>query len=397
MQPKIFLDAKKYKRRVIGKAIACGVIAAVLILLALLKLSAEVCEWYSLNIASAFIKAAITLTSPLPFSLFEILIYAAAALIISFLIFIIVALCRKQFKRALNGFVDLALIVFIVGTIYGACVILPYNRAPVDIPLYQGSTELDKEEVYEMAHEYVLTLNELSQSVEREENGELIVDGGIDGLNERLNKAYKDVLTSDYFYDVTPKLKKWLWPELMSAFSISGVFFAPTGESNVCTAYYSRSVVATAAHEMAHAKGVMREADANLVSYYVLLNCDDDLLRYAGYSTLVGEMLEFLVYYDMDEEQDALYDMLSDEYYTDNRFTAEYAKKQGSLQKIGNFFNDIYLKLSGLEDGTDNYSPDDDISYDSIPGENGTIIITQWHINEFSDVKKMLLETFYQK
>ena len=148
---------------------------------------------------------------------------------------------------------------------------------------------------------------------------------------------------------------------------------------------------------MAHAKGVMREADANLVSYYVLLNCDDDLLRYAGYSTLVGEMLEFLVYYDMDEERDALYDMLSDEYYTDNRFTYEYTKKQGSLQKIGNFFNDIYLKLSGIEEGTDNYSPDDDISYDSIPGENGTIIITQWHINEFSDVKKMLLETFYQK
>lgn len=139
MQPKVYSDRKKYKRMVAGKAIAIGVMAALLIILALMKLSVDICEWYSLNISANLIKAANALTGWIPFSLFEILIYAAVALAISFFIFIIVALCRKQFRRALNSFVNLALIVVIVGTVYGAFAILPYGRAPADIPAYENS------------------------------------------------------------------------------------------------------------------------------------------------------------------------------------------------------------------------------------------------------------------
>ena len=336
MQPKVYSDGKKYKRMVAGKAIAIGVMAALLIILALMKLSVDICEWYSLNVSANLIKAANALTGWIPFSLFEILIYAAVALAISFFIFIIVALCRKQFRRALNSFVNLALIVVIVGTVYGAFAILPYGRAPADIPAYENS-QLEGEKVYDMTESYIAELSRLAKIQDRADNGELVISGGLEGLNESLQATYERVLTSGYYYDTDSKLKKWLWPELMSAFSISGVFFAPTAECNVCTAYYTTTTVAAAAHEMAHSKGVQRESDANLVSYYVMLNSEDKLVKYVGYYTLVNKMLLFVRDWCTEEEYEQLYAMLPDEYFADCEFAAAYSRSRARWAESGRF------------------------------------------------------------
>lgn len=392
MQPKVYSDGKKYKRMVAGKAIAIGVMAALLIILALMKLSVDICEWYSLNVSANLIKAANALTGRISFSLFEILIYAAVALAISFFIFIIVALCRKQFRRALNSFVNLALIVVIVGTVYGAFAILPYGRAPADIPAYENS-QLEGEKVYDMTESYIAELSRLAKIQDRADNGELVISGGLEGLNESLQATYERVLTSDYYYDTASKLKKWLWPELMSAFSISGIFFAPTAECNVCTAYYTTTTVAAAAHEMAHSKGVQRESDANLVSYYVMLNSEDKLVKYVGYYTLVNKMLLFVRDWCTEEEYEQLYAMLPDEYFADCEFAAAYSQSHGALGGIGTFFNNIYLQLSGTEDGVGDYNPGNETIIEQIPdGEGGIEEVTRI---EYSDVSKMLLYMFY--
>ena len=390
MQPKVFEDKKRYRRKFAAKWIAIGVMAAILILLALLKLSVEVCEWYSLNISANLIKFANILTGWMPFSLFEILIYLAVALGVSFLIFIIVALYRKQFKRAFNSFVDFALIVVLVGTIYGVFAILPYGRAPADIPAYENSN-LQSEQVYEMTEGYIEELSRLAKIQKRADNGELVIEGGLQGLNESLQATYERVLTSDYYYDTYSTLKKWLWPELMSAFSISGVFFAPTGECNVCTAYYTITTVAAAAHEMAHSKGVQRESEANLVSYYIMLNSEDELVRYVGYYTMLNKMLGFVRDWCAEEDLDRLYEMLPDEYYKDAEFSAEYSKHQGALGSVGTFFNNIYLQLNGTENGVGDYHPGNEIITE--PDKDGQQVTRI----EYSDVSKMLLYMFYGK
>lgn len=390
MQPKVFDDNKKYKRMLTVKAIAIGVMAAVLILLALLKLSVDICEWYSLNISASLIKAVNAVTSLFEFSIFELLIYLAAALALAFLIFIIVALCRKQFRRALNSFVDLAVTVVLVGTIYGIFAIVPYGRAPADIPKYESS-ELNAEQVYDMAEKFVEEFSHLAAVQNRNEKGELVIDGGIKGLNESLQSTYEEVLTSDYYYDTDSTLKKWLWPELMSAFSISGVFFAPTGECNVCTAYYTITTVAAAAHEMAHSKGVQRESEANLVSYYIMLNSEDELVRYVGYYTMLNKMLGFVRDWCTEEDLDRLYEMLPDEYYKDAEFSAEYSKRQGALGSVGTFFNNIYLQLNGTENGVGDYHPGNEIITE--PDDEGQQVTRI----EYSDASKMLLYMFYGK
>ena len=179
----------------------------------------------------------------------------------------------------------------------------------------------------------------------------------------------------------------------MTAFSISGIFFAPTAECNVCTAYYTTTTVAAAAHEMAHSKGVQRESDANLVSYYVMLNSEDKLVKYVGYYTLVNKMLLFVRDWCTEEEYEQLYAMLPDEYFADCEFAAAYSRSQGALGGIGTFFNNIYLQLSGTEDGVGDYNPGNETIIEQIPdGEGGIEEVTRI---EYSDVSKMLLYMFY--
>lgn len=79
---------------------------------------------------------------------------------------------------------------------------------------------------------------------------------------------------------------------------ITGVYSFFTGESNVCTAYPDYSVIFTAAHEMAHARGIAREDEANFMAYLACTRADHPYIRYAGYLNLMQYVSNAL--YDAD-------------------------------------------------------------------------------------------------
>ena len=68
---------------------------------------------------------------------------------------------------------------------------------------------------------------------------------------------------------------------------ITGVYSFMTGEMNVCTAFPDYSLIYTAAHEMAHARGIAREDEANFVAFLVLESSTDPYIRYAGHVMLL--------------------------------------------------------------------------------------------------------------
>jgi hypothetical protein len=55
-----------------------------------------------------------------------------------------------------------------------------------------------------------------------------------------------------------------------------------TGEANVNTNYPDFVMVSSAAHEMAHQRGVVTEDEANFIAFLVCLTSDDPFIRYAG-------------------------------------------------------------------------------------------------------------------
>jgi hypothetical protein len=105
-----------------------------------------------------------------------------------------------------------------------------------------------------------------------------------DEMNEKLNAAFAKVSEK---YDGIDKLYSRTKPVILSPYwtytHISGLYTFFTGEANVNTNYPDFIVASSAAHEMAHQRGVVSEDEANFVAFLVCTSSDDAFLRYAGY------------------------------------------------------------------------------------------------------------------
>ena len=75
---------------------------------------------------------------------------------------------------------------------------------------------------------------------------------------------------------------------------ISGVYTFFTGEANVNVNYPDYVVAFSAAHEMAHQRGISREDEANFVAFLVCLEAQEPFLRYSGYLNLCEYLMSAL-------------------------------------------------------------------------------------------------------
>ena len=106
---------------------------------------------------------------------------------------------------------------------------------------------------------------------------------------------------------------------------------------------------------MAHAKGVAREGDANLVSYYVLLNSDDPYLRYCGYFSCYSQIPNAVYITTQDAEQTKAFAWPAVASTESANVVAYWQKQPDIIGSISEFFNNLYLKLNGANNGTNSY------------------------------------------
>ena len=72
---------------------------------------------------------------------------------------------------------------------------------------------------------------------------------------------------------------------------ISGMYTFFTGEANVNVNYPDFIMVSSAAHEMAHQRGVGKEDEANFVAFLVCTLSDDPYIRYCGYADVLNDLM----------------------------------------------------------------------------------------------------------
>ena len=144
--------------------------------------------------------------------------------------------------------------------------------------------------------------------------------------------------------------------EPMAYTNITGVYTFFTGESNVCTDYPDFTLVYTAAHEMAHARGIAREDEANFVAFLACEASDDPYIRYAGYMNLLQYVSNALYRTDFLRWQEAAHTLSPtvlreliayDRYYESHSDTV--------VSDIVESVNDAYLSGMGTE-GTVSYN-----------------------------------------
>lgn len=330
----------------------CALLLPLLIMIEL-RTDAEIAEWWTTHIQAAYVRVASALTSWLPVSIFEFGVVVLIGMCVFLYARAIVNLGRARFDKILIGVLSVALAAICVLDLYMASMGFAYYRAEMPLPQSQKTYDADAADavVKYFYDDYI----KLASSVERDENGCAVCPYGFTELAERIGREY-DKLDDPYFQSYSPRAKKVVNSWALSSMLITGITFLPTGEANVNVAAPPTTRTVTTAHEMAHAKGVLREGDANLLAWYVLVSSDDDYLRYCGYYAVFDDLLVALLLTGASEQyrqyDAAVYDLIGKE--------RAYARKYWDSQpdiigQIAEFFNDLYLQLNGADNGTGSY------------------------------------------
>ncbi len=374
--------------KLVKLAIAIGALVVLIAIFALLRLNENVSEYFfARGVSRYLVLVAGNISDIFPFSVFGVLTIAAIIALIAIFVTIIVFLKKKRRTDALRIFEKTVVAALSVALVYiitaGGC----YNRKPMPIATYRGE-QLTVEQTAEMVAAYLDDFNAVSASLTYDSTGKSVSPYTFDELADVLIEEYKR-LDDDYFSSYTPRIKKAITSKLMSYQGTSGITFQPLGEAAINSETPDCYLVLTAAHELAHAKGVMRERDANLLSYYLLITSDVPFLRYCGYMYSLGFLTSTLNFLD-----NAVYAETMKSYpkaaIVDKRLETEFwVSKESIMDKVSAFFNDLYLKLSGVNEGTGNYGDPSHFQQDRITIDDEPVLVKKVY---YSDTARVLIQ-----
>ena len=325
----------------------------IIVLIAVLKINSDIAEVFTRTVARAYGKAASFVSGLIPFmSLTELLFVSLFALAILLIVFCIIDFVKGRFVKAINRILDIPLTALIVIAAYSFSCEMAYNRHKLPLPYYEQ--ELNREDYVSIYNYFADDLNVCIQALSSKDNGD--VEGmKLTEVTKEVKKAYeivKDPYFSAHFGSVKPMASSFIYRE----FQITGVTFSPLSEANINTMNTNVDIPFTVAHELAHTKGVMREDDANQLAFYVCLNSESPYLRYSAYVNYFYQMRSMASSTYLTEEELSQLHAVDIAYNKTNSYVYDYWKKHDLLTKIGDFINDLYIKSSGVDEGTNSYS-----------------------------------------
>lgn len=383
------------RKSTIKKLIVLGVLVIVFAVLTLLAENQAVCEFFATTIARAWIFVFGNVFGVLPFSCYELFLIAAIVTAIIFVVFFILFIVRRKWNKLLSVILISAIAVFAFLDIYTATATMTYNRneLPKEVYSQYSSKELSFAEAVELAEIMVNGVNDAYDKTDHDADGNIVYPFDFNELSHLLAEEYSR-LDYGYFSSFTPRGKRIVNKTIMSELKIVGVFFAPFGEANVNGNENNLFLPQTLAHEIAHSKGVMREFQADIVSYYVLLQSDNPYLRYGAYVKCLSSALQIVsLYPDSDSEYNRLQSLIDKRIYTERRNYEKFYSQFHHFDDLGDFFNDLYLKLQKQPDGTGSYvKPGEIIDTGDVDGDNKPIV----EVLNFSGVQNLLITLYKQ-
>lgn len=302
---------------------------------------------------AAAVRAALSyITYLLPISLAEILLI----LLIPIVILVVVLACKKYsdswrgvliFSAKLGSVIAIMFILFVwtLGT--------GYRTTTLDHRLDLGDAETTAEGVENTSKILIGLVNEASKEIEFDENGFSVMPYSLDEMNAKLMDAYAKACKKYTFIpDLYSRTKPVMLSELMSYTHITGVYSYFTGEANINVAFPDFTIPYTAAHELAHQRGMAREDEANFIAFLVCLESDDPYIRYSGYVMTLEYLLDAHYLGDTSENHAAyreLYFTLSEDVRKEQKAYYEFFQKYDDniVADISGAVNDAYLQSQG--------------------------------------------------
>ena len=244
------------------------------------------------NTTGKFFRALLSYSTYIfPFSVAEMLLWFSPVLV-GIIIFLAVKYASrswKAFSRFVSGFLALcvtvySLFIFTMGTAY-------YGTGFIGKMGLERKT-ISEEELYETAVVIAQRAAELKDEIMYPEGTYSSMPYTFFEMSKKINEAYDVVCEKfDGIDDIETRVKPVILSPLWTYTHISGVYSFFTGEANVNTNYPDFVMASSAAHEMAHQRGIVTEDEANFVAFLVCTESDDPYLRYAGYMDMLNTFM----------------------------------------------------------------------------------------------------------
>lgn len=176
-----------------------------------------------------------------------------------------------------------------------------YHTSSVDKLLELDRRDVSAEELRETAEILVEEINKYAGKLSVKSSGSSVMPYGYRTLSRKLVEAYDNVCNEHAFISRFPsQVKPVMLSEPWTYTHISGVYTYFSGEANINTNFPDYTLPYTAAHEMAHQRGIAREDEANFIAFLVCAASEDEYIRYSGYLNLYEYVANALYSADKD-------------------------------------------------------------------------------------------------
>jgi hypothetical protein len=296
------------------------------------------------------------LTSWIPFSLAEILLILSPV-ILFFICFFMLKRLRRSFTDGVRYFIgflsvmSLVVSIFVFG--YHSCF---YNEN-VEETVGIERKDLSAEQLYDTAVLLIDAIRTELPYVTYSDNELSEMTFSYSQMNEKLNNAYA---TLSDLYPSIPTFRSNTKPVMLSEpwtyTHISGMYTFITGEANVNTNYPDFIMISSAAHEMAHQRGIGKEDEANFIAFLVCSLSDDPYIRYCGYADVLSEVMNQLSSANRDlyiKARAYMPQELKNEYQAYSLFFDQY--RENVAANVSDTVNNAYITSHNQPKGIQSY------------------------------------------
>lgn len=334
----------------------CGIAAFSLILYIIAAISSKFANAYNASVGAAIRAFLAHLTSWLPFSLAECLIFSIPLLLVLIGIYAYRYRC-ESWKSTLVFLVTMLSVFSIFFSLFALGFGIGYHTDTIDKRLGVTDEEVSTDALYDTTLWLVDELNKAANGVRFGEDGFSIMPYELEELNERLLDAYEPICDAYPFVQrLDSNVKPVMASKLLSYTHITGIYTYFTGEANVNVAFPDYTIPFTAAHELAHQRGIAREDEANFVAFLVTAASDDPYVRYSGYLNLF-EYVSNALYYADNARFAEIVAMLDERVIGELRAYAKFfdTYRDSAVADLSDAVNDTHLKLHGNKAGSASY------------------------------------------
>ena len=340
--------------------ILLGIAFLCLILVWIARGSVTFAEFFNRRISGVFRACFAHITSPLPFSLAELLILLIPLLIA---LAVIYGIRRKSatWRAVVSYVVTLLSGISIIFSLFVLNYGIGYYVPTLDERLSLDKQPVSAEELHQTALILVDEVNALVPEIRYDTDGFSIMPYSLSDMGDKLMDAYSSFSEKHAFIqDLDSNIKPVFMSVAMSYTHFTGFYTFFTGEANLNVDFPDYTLPYTAAHEFAHQRGIARENEANFIAFLVSLESEDPYIRYCAYLNLYEYVASALYSADKTEGKSLYFDArdrldgaVRGELSAYSAFYKKYSDSKAGA--VGNSINNAFLQANGTAEGSRSY------------------------------------------